>query len=208
MEEFLTKNSKLLVISLTGLILIGSGVLVYKTGWNFTGDKVEVLNSTTENNNAGPDSHQDIVVEISGSVEKAGVYKLQDGARMNDLIIAAGGISADSDRDWIEKNVNKAAKLRDGQKLYIYHLGEVSAKTSDGIKLDQEVLGSFSDSNETTVNINTSSQLELEKLNGIGPVYATNIIEHRPYSTAEELVSKGAISKKIFEKIKGEITIR
>ncbi len=207
MEEFLTKNSKLLVISLTGLILIGSGVLVYKTGWNLNGDKVEVLNSTTENSDT--DSNQgEIVVEISGSVEKAGVYKLQGGARINDLIIAAGGISADSDRDWIEKNVNKAAKLRDGQKLYIYHLGEVSAKTSDGIKLDQEVLGSFSDSNETTVNINTSSQSELEKLNGIGPVYATNIIEHRPYSTAEELVSKGAVSKKIFEKIKGEITIR
>jgi competence protein ComEA len=206
-EEFLVKNSKLLVFSLVGLILIGLGFLAYKTDGFIGGDKVEVLKST----NAGPESPQnrqgDIVAEISGAVEKEGVYKLPNGSRVNDLIISAGGISQDADREWISKNVNKAARLLDGQKIYIYHSGEVSAKTSGGIKLDQEVLGSNIQSNDNLININTGSQSILEKLNGIGPVYATNIIEHRPYSNTEELVSKGVVSKKVFEKIKNSISL-
>lgn len=221
MQEFLIKNSKLLVFSLVGLILIGLGVISFKTNMFASGDKVEVLNSNTENN-TGPDMHQsDIIVEISGAVEKEGVYKLPNDSRVNDLIISAGGISVDADRDWITKNINKAAKLIDGQKVYIYssnetqyHSGEVSAKKTGGyppaggqVKLDQPVLGVSSQNISNLVNINTASQSELEKLSGIGPVYATNIIEHRPYSTVEELVSKGAISKKVFEKIKNSISL-
>lgn len=199
----MNKNSKLLVFSLAGLILIGFGVLAYKTDGFVQGDKVEVLNSSSMT----PESSADIIVEIDGAVEKEGVYKLPNGSRINDLIITAGGISQDADREWISKNVNKAARLLDGQKIYIYHSGEESAKDNRGIKLDQRVLGSNSQNNENLISINSGSQSELEKLNGIGPVYATNIIEHRPYSNLEELVSKGAISKKIFEKIKNSISL-
>ncbi len=203
MQEFLTKNSKLLVFSLIGLILIGFGVLSVKTDIFTSGDKVEILNRPSESQAVVAN----MVVEISGAVEKEGVYTLQSNARINDLIIAAGGISVDADRDWIAKNINKASRLSDGQKIYIYHSGEASAKTNGGIKLDQAVLGSNTKNYDSLININSSSQSELEKLNGIGPVYATNIIEHRPYSNAEELVSKGVISKKVFEKIKNNISL-
>ena len=202
MEDFLSKNSKLLAFSLVGLSLIGFGVLCFKIDMFSSGDKVEVLSSTKDSQN----TQQDIVVEISGAVEKAGVYKLPNGSRVNDLIIVAGGISADANREWIDKNINKASKLSDGQKLYIYHSDEISAKSDGGIKLDHQVLGSSNQINDNLVNINTASQSILEKLNGIGPVYATNIIEHRPYSNVEELVSKGAITKKVLEKIKNDIT--
>lgn len=203
MQEFLTKNSKLLVFSLMGLILIGFGVLSVKTDIFTSGDEVEILNRPS----ASQAAVTNIVVEISGAVEKEGVYTLQNNARINDLIIAAGGISVDADRDWIAKNINKASRLSDGQKIYIYHSGEESAKTNGGIKLDQAVLGSNTKNYDSLININSSSQSELEKLNGIGPVYATNIIEHRPYSNTEELVSKGVISKKVFEKIKNNISL-
>ena len=73
LTNLLTSSSRLLILFLLGLILIGFGVLVYKIDIFSTGDKVEVLNST----NAGPESPQDSVVEISGSVEKAGVYKMK-----------------------------------------------------------------------------------------------------------------------------------
>lgn len=196
-------NSSILLYSLLGLILISFGVLAYKIDIFSSEDKVEVLNSATEANNITAE----IVVEISGAVEKTGVYKLKTGARIDDLLISAGGLSATADRDWVEKNVNRAAKLLDGQKLYIYHSGEVSAKSSGGIKLDQGVLGVSNQNISDLVNINTASQSELEKLVGIGPVYAQKIIEQRPYSTIEELVSKGAISQKVLEKIKNAITV-
>mgnify|MGYP001579842796 CR=1 FL=1 len=206
MEDFFHKNSKLLVISLVGLILIGFGVLAYKIDIFSSGDSVEVLNANTETQNAGSDSHQDLVVEISGAVEKPNVYKLPQGSRIDDLLISAGGLSSDADRDWVEKYINKASKLTDGQKLYIYHSGEISARSDTGIKIDQSVLGTEISNFSSLININTASQQELEKLNGIGPVYAQNINEHRPYSTVDELLSKKIIPQKTFEKIKNAIT--
>ncbi|MEK7168884.1 MAG: helix-hairpin-helix domain-containing protein [Patescibacteria group bacterium] len=207
MEEFLNRNSKLIIFSLLGLILIGLGVLSYKIDIFSSGDTVEVLNST----NAGPESPQDeqgnIVVEISGAVEKPGVYKLKNGSRIDDLLISAGGISSDADRLWVEKNINRAAKLIDGQKLYIYHLGEVSAKNTGSIKLDQEVLGVSNQNLSNLVNINTASQSELEKLVGIGPVYAQKIVEGRIYSNTEELVKRQIIPQKTFQKIQNEISV-
>ncbi|WKZ25545.1 MAG: helix-hairpin-helix domain-containing protein [bacterium] len=189
-----------LVLLLIGLILIGFGVLLFKTNILTQSDKVEVLNSVTENQ----EGNQEIVVEISGSVEKPGVYKMKVGDRVDDLLIISGGLSVNADRDWVVKKINRASKLIDGQKIYIYQLGEVSAKETEGVKVDQGVLG---DSNGNLVNINTASQKELDSLSGIGPVYAQNIIEHRPYSTLEELVSKGAIGKSVFEKIKNSISL-
>ena len=200
---FLTSSSTLLY-SLLGLILIGFGVLAYKTNIIFSsGDKVEVLNST----NAGPEVSQDIVVEISGAVEKEGVYQMKMGDRIDDLLIISGGLSENADRDWVTKSINRASKLIDGQKIYIYHLREMSAKDTSGIKLDQGILGDKTINNSNLININNASQSKLEELVGIGPVYATNIIEHRPYSNLEELVSKGAISQKVLDKIKNEISI-
>jgi competence protein ComEA len=178
-------------------------VLAYKIELFSSGDSIEILNDVKES----PGSHLDITVEIAGAVEKEGVYKMKSGDRVDDLLIASGGLSVDADRDWVVKNINRAGKLIDGQKIYIYHLGEESDNRSGGIKLDQGVLGAESQNSGNLININTASQKELEKLVGIGPVFATNIIEHRPYSDIQDLVSKGAISQKILEKIKNEISV-
>lgn len=117
MENWLisSSNRKILLITLAGLILIGFGVILFKTGGLGTSTKVEVLDATTEIQNEGGK----IVVEISGEVEKPGVYNFQKDDRVDDLLIAAGGFSADADRVWIEQNLNRAAKLADGQKIYI-----------------------------------------------------------------------------------------
>jgi competence protein ComEA len=210
LTDLLTSSSsqKLIIFILLGLILIGFGVLAYKTDIFLSGDTVEVLNNTTVGQDTVLVSPQEIVVEISGSVEKPGVYKMKVGDRVDDILIASGGLSLTADRDWVEKNINRASKLSDGQKIYIYSQSEVeSAKTNGGIKLDQGVLGESSSGFSNLININTASQSELEKLTGIGPVYAQKMIEHRPYSTKEELVSKGVVSQKVLEKIKESISL-
>lgn len=195
---------KLTILFLVGFILIGFGVLAYKTDIFQSGDKVEVLNSATEVQN----DNSEIVVEISGSVEKPGVYKMRMGDRIDNLLIVAGGLSVDADRGWVEKNINRASRLIDGQKIYVYSQSEIeSAKESGGIKLDQDVLGVNNQNSSNLVSINTANQLELEKLNGIGPVLAQKVIEHRPYSTVEELVTKKVIPQKTYEKIKNEISL-
>jgi competence protein ComEA len=150
----------------------------------------------------------EITVEIAGEVLSPGVYKLPRESRVDDLLVAAGGFSADADRGWTDKYLNRAAKLTDGQKVYIppanQQIDESSAKSSGGYKT---VSSDFSSDSNNLVNINTASSAELDSLPGIGPVYAQNIIEHRPYSTSEELVSKGAIKQSLYDKIKDKISV-
>jgi len=199
-----SSNQRLILFFLLGLVLIGFGIFFYKNGGLSSGDKVEVLNSSTE----GGNDSLEIVVEIAGAVEKPGVYKLPNDSRIDDLLIISGGVSVNADRIWMEKYINRAAKLIDGQKVFIpdisKQINNESANNNVGIKLDQ---GTFGSQTSGLININTSTLSELDKLPGIGPVYGQSIIEHRPYSTSEELVSKGAISKSVYEKIKNLISV-
>ncbi len=205
MEDFLKKNYNLLIFILVGLILVGLGVISYKTGGLTGGSRVEVLDgSTGSQDTTSEENLAFIVVEIAGAVEKPGVYKLPLSSRIDDLLIISGGVSANADRGWLEKNINRASKLTDGQKLYIYSQSEVlSANTTGGIKLDQVILGV---ENGRLININSASLSDLDTLPGIGPVYGQSIIEHRPYSTIEELLSKGVLKESVYEKIKNKIT--
>ncbi len=61
------------------------------------------------------------------------------------------------------------------------------------------------------VNINTSSEKELLRINGVGPVTAKKIIEYREknglFKSVEELKNIKGIGAKTLEKIKGEVTI-
>lgn len=203
-------SQKALVFLLIGLILVGLGAFVFKMDAFVSGDKVEVLNSVT----VGQIAPSEVVVEIAGAVEKPGVYKLAKGSRIDDLLIMSGGLSANSDREWVAKKVNRASILVDGQKYYFYsnnetdyHSIQPSDKEFSGIKLDQSVLGEKANNLSDLVNVNTSSQSEIEKLKGIGPVFAKSIIEHRPYSNLQDLVSKGAISQKVLDKIINDVSL-
>jgi competence protein ComEA len=179
---------------LVGVVLLGTGLIVSKQF--VSSDKVEVLEDAT----VAQDAVSEIVVEVSGEVINPGVYKLSKGARINDALIIAGGFSENADRSWVEKNLNRAAKVGDGTKIYIPKVGQQSGVPSaSNIEGVQTV---SSDRGSGLLNINTASQSQLEELPGIGPVYAQSIIEHRPYSTVEELLSKDALKKSTYEKVK------
>lgn len=203
-EEFIFNYRKSLTTILGGLILIGVGLIIFKSSSFLDSPKVEILESSSQ----GPtlESNSDLVTEISGAVQSPGVYKLKSGSRIDDLLIAAGGMSASADRVWSDKYINRASKLTDGQKIYIPSNSEkLMAKN---VNNDQNVSGIIAGviTNGLT-NINTASQKELEDLPGIGPVYAQSIIENRIYSSVEELLSKGALKKSVYEKLKDKVTV-
>lgn len=195
-----------ILILLSGLILLAIGIIFWKNGSLGSSTKVEVLSGATTSADT-----LELTVEIAGQVLKPGVYKMDSDSRVNDLLVISGGLTADADRVWVDKYLNKASKLTDGQKLYIPALpadgsqsGEVSAN-KDSIYQTGSSLNSVT--GRELVNINMASAKELDSLPGIGQTYAQNIIDHRPYSTLEELVSKGAIKQSLLNKIKEKITI-
>lgn len=202
-DGWLQKNRYHILIILVGLIIVSSGFLFFKKSLNLSSTKVEILQNSDEENNNG-----DIIIEIAGAVINPGVYKLKNGSRIEDLLIAGGGFSATADRVWTDKYLNRAAKLTDGQKVYIPSVNEhsetLSAKNSG---VYQSESSTFSSDSNALININMAGLSELDSLEGIGPVYAQKIIDHRPYSKTEELVTSGAITQTLYEKIKNSVTV-
>ena len=133
-----------------------------------------------------------IYVDIDGAVKNPGVYLLAEGSRVIDAINMAGGLEEGA----FTRNINKAGKLTDGEKIYIPAEGESNAE-------------SFQSNN--LININTASAELLMTLPGIGEVYAERIIEYRTnkkFSSIEEIKNIQGIGDKTFEKLKELISIQ
>lgn len=196
-EKYLHEYRWQVLTGLVGLLLVGGGIFVLGSGF-FEQPKVEVLGSSIGEIGGIREIGGKIIVEISGEVEKPGVYELEKDKRIEDLLISSGGLTFKSDKTWVEKNLNRAQKLVDGQKVYIPRLGEIrEIREIGGIKTTENV--------ESKININSASLKELDSLSGIGEVRAQAIIDNRPYGTIEELVSKKVVPKSVFEKIKESI---
>lgn len=197
LEKTVFKFRYPIIVFLVGLLLVGGGTFLWRAGV-FEGTKVEVI----ESNPVREDSLTgQVVVEISGAVEKPGVYELLASDRVERLLIASGGLSSDADRAWVEKNLNRASKLIDGQKIYIPTVGE-SSTGSTGSTSTTGVKGTVMG----LININTASASELDGLWGIGPARSQAIIDGRPYSSVEELLSKKIVPSNVYERIRDEIT--
>lgn len=141
-----------------------------------------------------------IVVDIAGAVENPGVYEVTSGARLKDILIQAGGLSANAERDYISRNYNLAKLITDQEKIYIPSYAELS----NGIFAEPQRFLDYTSSVEQ-ININTATVEELDTLAGIGKVTAQKIVQNRPYKSIEELVSKKIVKKNVYENIKNLI---
>jgi competence ComEA-like helix-hairpin-helix protein len=57
------------------------------------------------------------------------------------------------------------------------------------------------------ININTATQKELQKLPGVGPKRAEEIIKRRPFKAAEDLMKVPGLKRAQFEKLKDQVRI-
>ena len=205
-DAFFFRYRYYIFVILLGVILIGLGIFASKKGLTDS-SKVEVAGNV-QNLETG----KEIIAEIAGEVVKPAVYKLSDGARVEDLLVLAGGLSANADRVWVDKTLNRAAKLTDGQKIFIPASRQAGLQQSSVLSAknsgeNQTISTGISSQGSGLIDINSVSLKELDSLPGIGPVYGQNIIDHRPYSTVDELVSKKVINQTTFDKIKDKISV-
>ncbi len=198
---FLKKN--LFIISLLSIsfLFIVVGLIQYFKPQNEV--KIEFTKSEDSRAVAGEKSTETkIMVDVSGAVSSPGVYLLAEGARLQDALIAAGGLSQNSDREYVAKRLNLAQKLSDGAKLYIPAVDETPI-TGNSLSSNSNVTVN---TQGEAVNINSASQAQLESLPKIGPVTAKKIIDGRPYNNTNDLVDKKAVSQKIYDEIKDLIS--
>jgi len=128
-DNFKIPYKKEIFFVLVGIGFIGAALIFLKSPQNSS--KVEVIEPTKFSSN----TNQEIVVEIAGSVVAPGVYKLASGSRVNDLIEKSQGFAENVDIEWVEKTINRASVLKDGQKFYIPNLNEhteVLSATNEG----------------------------------------------------------------------------
>ena len=206
MEDELDKPSerlmRLIKDNLLVVILVCSGLIFLSIGLISLLDKPQPQISFEEGSSQTKNGTLDskIIIDVEGAVINPGVYSLKTGSRIQDGLIAAGGLSQEADRAYIEKNINLATALTDGQKIYIPKLSDAQ-KTGvvDGVSMDS----SFS----SKININSASTSDLDSLSGIGVVTAQKIIDARPYNSIDDLLNRKIVSSKVFEQIKDKISV-
>lgn len=203
-DEWVFKNKTSIILALTGGVLIGLGFFLYRSGVINTTNNIEIIDDGT-----GKENNDNLVyAEASGALNNPGVYKMKDGDRVEDLLIRAGGLSIEADGEWVVKNINRAAKLVDGQKIYIPKMNERSLNTSaKDVSLDIKNTENTYNTQTDKININTASLEELESLWGIGPVTGKNIIDHRPYSDISELKFNGILKSNVYDANKDKLSV-
>ena len=199
-EEVIYRFRWQLAVILVGLIFTGAGLFL---GLNKPKAELKVASSEQ----VGSQSEK-LIIEVSGSVKNPGVYELEKGKRIEDALKMAGGILEKADISWVEKHLNRAANVVDGQKIYIPAQNEQSNSEIDkDSTVDQKSTDVLAAEISGGININEASARELEALKGIGPVTAQKIIENRPYSTVEELLSRSILKKNVYEENKDLLSV-
>jgi competence protein ComEA len=154
-------------------------------------------------------ANREIVVYVSGAVEKAGLLRLAPEARLNDALQEAGPLQ-EADLEAL----NPAERLKDGQKIVIPYKEQASGSPSalnSGQAAAQES-GRNSITSDGKININTAGEAELDKLPGVGPALAQRIIQYRtengPFAQPEDLQNVSGIGPKTYEKMSALVVVR
>jgi competence protein ComEA len=175
------KPWQLLVIGILCGILIGG--VIFLVGSKPPQPSIDIISSTQMTS---------IVVSVTGKVAHPGVYTLPVGARVNDAITAAGGVTSDAN----VSSINLAEILEDGQQIYLSSSISNPTQTTEQGK----------------ININTATLEELETLPDIGESKAQSIIDYRTnygsFQSVDDLLYVSGFGPAIIKDIENLIEVK
>ena len=164
-------------------------------------------------------------VDIKGSINNPGVYEVDCGKRVIDVINMAGGLTEDADTTIL----NLSKKVKDEMYIIVYSNSQIKEykekllPSKEIIKKVEEKIICPDNSNdaceksstskeetkiEGKININTASKEELMNLPSIGESKADKIIKYRKtniFNTIDDIKNVSGIGESIFNKIKDYI---
>lgn len=214
-------------LSLAGIVLLVAAALVWQTmsskpqgkvaGVSIQAVPVASSSASVASAVAVKTDSQILKVDISGAVNQPGVKELKQGDRVEDAVKAAGGFTDQADANYVAMSINLAAKLQDGDKIFIPVKGQsldTSSSASSSTSSTSSTSTSVSKSTSTSVSggkvsINHGTAAQLNSLPGIGDTYSQRIIAGRPYSSVDDLCSRSDIfrSKTTCDKIRSLVTL-
>jgi competence protein ComEA len=139
-----------------------------------------------------------VVAHAAGAVAKPGVYSLPAGARVQDLLAAAGGAAPGADLD----RINLAAPVADGSQVYVPREGEAVPSGAGG---------SAASTPSGPLDLNTATLEQLDALPGVGPATAQAILDAREkvgrFASVDDLLDVRGIGPAKLEGLRDLVTV-
>lgn len=134
-----------------------------------------------------------LFVNVVGAVRRPGLYRLQDGSRVADAVIRAGGPTPKAQIELL----NLAARIADGEQIVVPRRGVAGAAA--GAAGATAAAG--------PVHLNSATMEQLDALPGVGPVTAQKILDYRQqhgaFGSVDELDAISGIGPARLEQLRG-----
>lgn len=182
-----SQNQKRALLILAGSLLLLSLFLVIRG--NTTPNAAPVITPIAV-------AEPEIFVDVTGAVNKPGVYTLKGKSRVIDAIKAAGDTAPGADLS----TINLARIVNDGEQIYV----DSTVINSAGVRVSTSI-------HKGPININRATARQLDALDGIGPVIAQRIVDYRKangfFLTIDDLQKVSGIGAAKFAQIKAKVRI-
>ncbi len=180
-----TQKRALLII---GSLLLLLSVFIVARGNSQPSQAMQVIPITI--------AEPEIFVDVTGAVNKPGVYTLTGKSRVIDAIKAAGDSAPGADLS----TINLARVLNDGEQIYV----DSTVTSSNGVRVSKAV-------HSGPININRATASQLDALDGVGPVIAQRIVDYRKvngsFLSIDDLQKVSGIGAAKFAQIKAKVRI-
>lgn len=135
----------------------------------------------------------DVVVDVTGAVQRPGVYRMPAGSRVDDAVQRAGGATGRAELE----AVNLAARLADGQQVVVPE------------RLPGGTAATGASDEEGPISLGTATVEDLDTIDGIGPVTAADIIgfrdQHGGLSSVDQLDQISGIGPATMESLRARL---
>ncbi|WP_353863479.1 ComEA family DNA-binding protein [Svornostia abyssi] len=194
------RRALLIYLALAAVVLgLGARQMLAARDPGGGGEPVPAARAQTVPKVAEAASSARVIVHVAGRVRRPGVYRLREGARVDDAVQRAGGALGDADLT----AVNLAAEVEDGRQVVVPAKAAVVAAPG--------AAAAPGEAPAQPLNLNTATSEQLQELDGVGPGIAAKILayrqEHGGFGSVKELGDVPGIGEKRLAALEASVTV-